>query len=191
MTRSGHERDNTSCRPQPEKLMNNSGTFTVLSTFEDAGTAQHAVDSLVKEGFLPQNMRIERSGPTPAGSAAPADRGSAAQHGIARIERLFDRLLGRTEHAHRARDYSHAVSTGRAVVLVDTSSEVAAERAATVMQQFGGYDLTERRASDTGDGESISGAGEQSLPDGTIVRWRAAQVVYRHQGAPVASLDGE
>jgi hypothetical protein len=178
-------------RPQREKLMNDSGTFTVLSTFEDASTAQHAVDSLVKEGFLPQNMRIERTGVTPAASPAPPDRGSAAQHGMARIERFFERLLGRTEHAHRARDYSHAVGTGRAVVLVDTTSEVAAERAATVMQQFGGYDLTERRATGTDHGASITGSGEQSLPDGTIVRWRAAHILYRQKGAPVASLDGE
>jgi hypothetical protein len=171
--------------------MNEHGTFTVLSTFEDAGTAQQAVDSLVKEGYLPQNMRIERSGGTPAASSAPAHRASAAPHGIARIERFFDRLLGRTDQAHSARDYTHAVGTGRAVVMVDTRSEVAAERAATVMQQFGGYDLSERRAMDSDGGSSVAQAGEQVLPDGTIVRWRAAQVVYRHQGAPVASLDGE
>lgn len=171
--------------------MNEHGTFTVLSTFEDARTAQQAVDSLAKEGFLPQNMRIERSGGAAAPSPAPAQRGSAAPHGIARIERFFDRLLGRTDQAHSARHYSHAVGAGRAVVMVDTSSEVAAERAATVMQQFGGYDLSERREMDSGDGNSVAGAGEQSMADGTIVRWRAAQVVYRHQGAPVASLDSD
>lgn len=174
--------------------MNEHGTFTVLSTFEDAGTAQQAVDSLVKEGFLPQNMRIEPAGGTPAATAASggsAQRAPAVPHGMARIERFFERLLGRTEQAHRARDYSHAVVSGRTVVMVDTTTEVTAERAATVMQQFGGYDLSERRAAGSEDGSSVSAAGEQSLPDGTIVRWRAAQVVYRSQGAPVASLDDE
>ena len=171
--------------------MNEHGTFTVLSTFEDASTAQQAVDSLAKEGFLPQNMRIERPGGAPAASVPPAQRASAAPHGMARIERFFDRLLGRTDQAHSARDYSHAVRSGRAVLMVDTSSEVAAERAATVMQQFGGYDLSERRPMGSEDDGSMAGAGEQALPDGTIVRWRAAQVVYRHQGAPVASLDNE
>lgn len=170
--------------------MNEHGTYTVLSTFEDAGAAQHAVDSLVKEGFPPQNMRIEPASHAPAASA-PAQRASATPHGMARVERFFDRLLGRTDQAHSARDYSHAVGTGRAVVMVDTTSEVAAERAATVMQQFGGYDLSERRAMGSDDGDSVAGAGEQSLTDGTIVRWSAAQVVYRHQGAPVASLDRE
>lgn len=168
--------------------MNDRGTFTVLSTFDDAGTARNAVDSLLKEGFLPENMRVE---PAAGAPAASAQRTPAPQHGMARIERFFERLLGRTEQAHRARDYSRAIGSGRAVVVVDTTSEVTAERAATVLQQFGGYDLGERRALGSEDGSSVSRAGEESLPDGTVVRWRAAQVVYRHQGTPVASLDDE
>ena len=171
--------------------MDDHGTFTVLSTFDDATTARNAVDSLVKEGFLPENMRVEPAGGMPAAPLASEQRSPAPQHGMARIERFFERLLGRTEHAHRARDYSRAVGSGRAVVIVDTTSEVTAERAATVLQQFGGYDLGERRAVGSGDGSSVASAGEESLPDGTVVRWRAAQVVFRHQGAPLASLDRE
>jgi hypothetical protein len=56
------------------------------------------------------------------------------------------------------------------VVVVDTTTEVSAERAATVMQDFGAYDLTERRSVDTGHGQSTSSVGEQAMPDGTVVR---------------------
>lgn len=172
--------------------MTRSGTFTVLSTFDDADTARRAVDALAGEGFLPQNMRIEPSEPVsqaagPATTSAPA----APRHGLARIERFFERLLGRTEQAHRAEDYSRAVGSGRSVVMVDTTSEVSAERAATVMQDFGAYDLTGRRAVDTDNVVSRSSIGEQSLPDGTLVSWRAAHVVYREHGEPVATLDRE
>lgn len=173
--------------------MSSNGTFTVLSTFDDADTAGRAVDALTKEGFLPQNIRIEPSALAPAAAAGPTanDRVPAPRHGSGRIERFFEKLLGRTEQAHRARDYSHAVGSGRSVVVVDTSSEVSAERAATVMQDFGAYDLTERRSVDTGEGLSTSSVGEQSMPDGTVVRWRAAHVVYRQHGEPLATLDGE
>lgn len=173
--------------------MSSNGTFTVLSTFDDAGTARRAVDALTKEGFLPQNIRIEPSGLAPAGAvASTANDGLATpRHGSGRIERFFERLLGRTEHAESARDYSHAVGSGRSVVVLDTSSEVSAERAATVMQDFGAYDLTERRSVDTDRGVSTSTVGEQSMPDGTVVRWRAAHVVYRQAGEPLATLDGD
>lgn len=173
--------------------MSNNGTFTVLSTFDDAGTARRAVDALTKEGFLPQNIRIEPSAPAATAAVASSTSGqlSGPRHGSGRIERFFERLLGRTEQAHRARDYSHAVGSGRSVVVLDTSSEVSAERAATVMQDFGAYDLTERRSVDTDAGVSTSSVGEQSMPDGTVVRWRAAHVVYRQHGEPLATLDAE
>lgn len=176
-----------------ESPMSSNGTFTVLSTFDDAATAQRAVDALTKEGFLPQNMRIEPSAlaPDAALASTAADRLSDPRHGSGRIERFFEKLLGRTEHADRARDYSHAVGSGRSVVVLDTSSEVSAERAATVMQDFGAYDLTERRSVDSDHGVSTSSVGEQSMPDGTVVRWRAAHVVYRQHGEPLATLDGD
>jgi hypothetical protein len=172
--------------------MSSNGTFTVLSTFDDAATARGAVDALTKEGFLPQNIRVEPSAAPPDAAIAStaSDRLAGPRHGSGRIERFFERLLGRTEQAHRARDYSHAVGSGRSVVVVDTTTEVSAERAATVMQDFGAYDLTERRSVDTDRGQSTSSVGEQAMPDGTVVRWRAAHVVYR-QGEPLATLDGD
>jgi hypothetical protein len=168
--------------------MSKNGTLTMLSTFDDASTARRAVDALTKEGFPPQNIRVE---PSPALSSSESDGAPAPRHGSGRIERFFERLLGRTEHALSARDYSHAVGSGRTVVIVDTTSEVSAERAATVMQDFGAYDLTERRAVDTDHGQSTASVGEQALPDGTVVRWRAAHVVYRQHGEPLATLDGD
>jgi hypothetical protein len=173
--------------------MSSNGTFTMLSTFDDASTARRAADALTKEGFPPQNIRVEPSVSAPAAalSTAESNGAPAPRHGSGRIERFFERLLGRTEHALSARDYSHAVGSGRTVVIVDTTSEVSAERAATVMQDFGAYDLTERRAVDTDHGQSTASVGEQALPDGTVVRWRAAHVVYRQHGEPLATLDGD
>lgn len=172
--------------------MTRSGTFTVLSTFDDAETARRAVDALAEEGFLPQNMRIEPSAPlSQAPEPAAVTATGAPRHGLARIERFFERLLGRTEQAHRAPDYSRAVGSGRSVVIVDTTSEVSAERAATVMQEFGAYDLTERRALDADHVASGASIGEQTLPDGTVVSWRAAHVVYREDGEPVGTLERE
>lgn len=172
--------------------MTHSGTYTVLSTFDDAATARRALDALAKEGFLAENMRVEPA--EPIAGDADASRSlttGAPRHGMARIERFFERLLGRGEHAQHVRDYSQAVRSGRSVVVVDTSSEVSAERAATVMQELGAGDVTQRGQ----DGEegtwSQERSGERELADGTVVRWRTAHVVYRPSGEPLTRLSAD
>jgi len=162
-------------------------TFTVLSTFEDRRSALRAADALKKEGFPAENIHVE---PVPeAQGDAIGERTVASaepelavgRRGMAGMERFFERLFGRGEHAHHTASYVDAVRGGRSVVAVDSGSETAVERAATVMQDHGAYDLTERRTR-TGDGQwSERTAGEQRLPDGTAVRWRAAHIVARER----------
>lgn len=165
--------------------MGNRCTFTVLSTFDDRDRAERAADALQQEGFPAQNIHVEAAAGAPAAAigertAASAEREAAVgRGGMAAMERFFERLFGGGEHARHKASYVDAVRGGRSVVAVDSVSETAAERAVTVMQEHGAYDLTERREVAGGGQWSETAAGEQRLPDGTAVRWRAAHVVAR------------
>jgi hypothetical protein len=177
---------------QPDNAMH-----TVLSAFDSRAEAERAVDSLLKEGYLRENIHVES--PDDAAStadsvdartaASPEREVAVSRHGLAAIERFFERLLGRGEHAHHARRYSEAVHRGGSVVAVDTTSPTTAERAATVMKELGAYDIEERSEQWQRDGwTGASASGGRTLPDGTQVRWRTAHIWHRGSEPPLSEL---
>ncbi len=174
--------------------------YTVLSAFDALDTAEGAVDLLVKEGFPRQNTHIEVNGKREGADGGIADRALASAEretavgplALSAMDRFFDQLLGRGEHAPHARTYSEAVRRGGAVVVVDTSSEVTAERAATVMHESGAYDIAERAEQWRRDGWSAVAAGEQQLPGGVgVLRWRTAHVIHRPAEPSLAEVLGQ
>ena len=174
--------------------------YTVLSAFDARDAAERAVELLVKEGFPRQNTHIEANGDQDraddriaSDALASAERETAVGPlAVSAMAHFFDRLLGRKEHAAHAHTYSEAVRRGGAVAVVDTSSEIAAERAATVMHENGAYDIAERAEQWRRDGWSaVASSGEQQLPDGAgVLRWRTAYVIHRPSEPPLSEVLG-
>jgi hypothetical protein len=103
------------------------------------------------------------------------------------IDRFFDRLLGR-DHQHQARTYAEAVKRGGSVVVIDTESETAADRAAAVMRELGACDIADRMEQWAQDGWSAVSNGEKHLPDGGLMRLRTAHVIHRPSQPPLSEL---
>lgn len=172
--------------------------YTVLSAFDARDAAQRATELLVEEGFPPENIHIEPAGGhaqsenarITAGMLASAERETAVGPGAATaLDHFFDRLLGRGEHAPHSEICAEAVRRGSAVVVVDTSSEVSAERAATVLQENGAYDIEERSEQWRRDGWSGVASGERQLAGGATLRWRTARVIQR-DSPPLSEVAG-
>lgn len=174
--------------------------YTVLSAFDAPVVAQHAVELLVKEGFPRENIHLQADGArqqledervTAAALASPEREIAVGTQAGSAVDRFFDRLLGRGEHAAHGRTYSEAVRRGGVVVVVDTSSEVAASRAATVMQESGAYDIAERSEQWRRDGWSgVASSGERQLASGATLRWRTAHVIHRPSQPPLREVIG-
>lgn len=173
--------------------------YTVLSAFDAREAAEHAVDLLVKEGFPRENIHIEAAPGHDTEDeeriasgvlASPEREIAVGAHAATAVDHFFDRLLGRGEHAAHTETFSEAVRRGSAVVVVDTSSEVSAERAATVMQESGACDIAERWEQWRRDGWSGVAAGEWQLAQGGSVRWRTAQVIQRGSQPPLSEILG-
>jgi hypothetical protein len=173
---------------------------TVLSAFDSRAEADRAVDNLLEEGYLRENIHVEPIDDDAATARQVEDRTAASperevavgRHGLSAMERFFERLLGRGEHAHHARKYSEAVHRGGTVVAVDTTSATTAERAATVMKEQGAYDITERSEQWRRDGWSGAAAsGDRTLPDGTQVSWRTAHIWQRESEPTLSELANE
>jgi hypothetical protein len=173
---------------------------TVLSAFDSRAEAERAVDSLLKEGYLRENIHVEPIEGDDASArsiekrtvASPEREVAVSRHGLSAMERFFERLFGRGEHGHHARTYSEAVHRGGTVVAVDTTSPTTAERAATVMKEMGAYDIEERSRQWQRDGWSgASASGDRTLPDGTQVQWRTAHIWHRDTEPPLSELARE
>ena len=171
---------------------------TVLSAFDALEDAERAVDLLLQEGFPPENTHIEVGGEeesiehriSRSALASPERETAVGPRVASTMDHLFDRLLGHGEHKAHAHTYSEAVRRGSAVVLVDTTSEVSAERAATVMEESGAYDIAERTEQWRKDGWSGAASGEQQLPGGGVLRWRTAHVIHRPSQPPLSEIVG-
>jgi hypothetical protein len=168
---------------------------TVLSAFDREEDANRAVEALLAEGYPRQNVHVQRGETDRRLDASVSERALASperevavgHHVMSALDHFFDRLLGR-EHEHHARTYAEAVRRGGTVVVVDSDSPTAAERAATVMQERGACDIVERTEQWRRDGWSAVTSGEQQLADGELVRWRTAHVVHRPSQPRVSEL---
>lgn len=168
---------------------------TVLSAFDRDEDASRAVAALLAEGYPRQNVHVERGGTDGGLDASVSERALASPErelavgprAMSALDHFFDRLLGR-EHQHHARTYAEAVRRGASVVVVDTESETAAERAVTVLRERGACDIAERMEQWRRDGWSAVSSGEQQLADGGLLRWRTAHVVHRPSQPRVSEL---
>lgn len=112
---------------------------TVIGAFDDRSTAQRAVDRLMDAGFDRKDVHLEYQGSGQT-TTTTQDRGGWS---------FFGSLFGTQErsdttYASHGQAYDEAVRRGSSVVVVDAHSESEADRAATLLNDLGAYDIDER-----------------------------------------------
>jgi uncharacterized protein (TIGR02271 family) len=120
---------------------------TLVAVFDNRSDAQSAMDELLASGFTRDNVNVS-SADLAAGASATTAAGTTTtapqEEGVgASIKNFFESLFGTDNDAHAIR-YSNAVTSGRHVLTLTTTSEPEVERAADVIERFGPIDIDER-----------------------------------------------
>jgi uncharacterized protein (TIGR02271 family) len=123
---------------------------TLVAVFDNRSDAQNAMDELLASGFTRDNVYVASTDLTGQGtsnlSSTTTDTtlGTTHEEGVgASIKHFFANLFGSDEDEHVTR-YSTAVTGGKHVLTLTTSSEPEVERAADVIERFGPIDIDER-----------------------------------------------
>ena len=126
---------------------------TVLATFDDAATAQRAMDVLIAEGFDRSNVHLQGA-PSAAGGEGTSMRGDVTDAGVTQqrssnqgamstVGNFFRNLFGSDDDDY-AGTYAEAVRRGSIVVAVDAQDDEQLDRARTVMEEMGSVDVDSR-----------------------------------------------
>jgi uncharacterized protein (TIGR02271 family) len=120
---------------------------TVISTFETREAALQAMNRLVDEGFDRNDIHLEDRETHASGATTRSDGtgGEHAHRGVMEsIGHFFASLFGEDNHEGHSGTYSEAVRRGSSVVVVDADDETEAQRARSLMEQLGAYDVDAR-----------------------------------------------
>ena len=109
---------------------------TVVATFDDKQMAQRAVSELTANGFSRESIHLQ----TPA---AMTSKGEAHGGFMAEVEHFFANLFG-SDSDDETGNYAEAVRRGSAVVAVDAPTDADLQKAKTVMQGLGSFDVDAR-----------------------------------------------
>ena len=123
---------------------------TVIGAFSDSNRAQEAMQELVEAGFPQHKVQVQSSSSSSNSSndfAADKSRADEENDGfMASVSHFFANLFGGDTHKNAAGNYSEAVKRGHAVVVVDVDDEAQANKAQTIMQDMGAFDIDEQAA---------------------------------------------
>lgn len=125
---------------------------TVLATFDDAATAQRAMEALIAEGFDRNNVHLQGASSVASGEGSSmrgdvTDAGVTEQHSsnqgaMSTVGNFFKNLFGSDNDD--AGTYAEAVRRGSIVVAVDAQDDEQLDRARTVMEEMGSVDVDSR-----------------------------------------------
>lgn len=126
-------------------------THTIVGLFENRSNAQAAMNQLVAEGFIKENIDISnRRFGDGAGTADYSETGTTKTgEGIGdRIANFFNSLFGDDETT--ARNYTNAASEAEAILTVQADSDERARLAQEIMDRNDAIDVNERSAQHAG-----------------------------------------
>ncbi|AEG91711.1 YsnF/AvaK domain-containing protein [Ramlibacter tataouinensis] len=126
----------------------NGSIHTVIGAFDDASSAQRAVERLVQAGFQRDDVHLQhQQGSELTGQQREVDapmkrRGFFAS--LFGMDDAEDRRVQQNPYAEHAYTYDEAVRRGSAVVVVDVQDEPQADQAAALLHELGAVDVDER-----------------------------------------------
>lgn len=115
-------------------------THTVVGLFDNKSEAQSAMQELVQQGFIKENIDVSnRRLSETSGSAAGHNENNAAGSSITNF---FNSLFGDDETT--ARNYTSAAGDAEAILTVQVDSAERAEQAREILDRNGAFDVDER-----------------------------------------------
>jgi uncharacterized protein (TIGR02271 family) len=119
---------------------------TVISTFETRAAALQAMNRLVDEGFDRNDIHIEDCETHASRLGTHSDGTDGTREHRSAIGRFFATLFGDDNDNNReySGTYAEAASRGSSIVVVDADDETEAQRARSLMEQLGAYDVDAR-----------------------------------------------
>jgi hypothetical protein len=173
---------------------------TLISVFQDRRAAQRAVDSLLDEGFEPDDVHLQEgahpaniavaSSPagTPTTSRTEPDRGV-----LSSIGHFFVSLFDQDPSSAYPDRYSEAIRRGHPVVVIDARNEEEVDRACAILREHGAADidqlLLEWRNIEAGTASStgvVMGTGQQM--QAAPAERRGVHLVQRDAGRPLRDM---
>ncbi|NIA52061.1 YsnF/AvaK domain-containing protein [Massilia sp. TW-1] len=142
---------------------------TLVAVFDNRSDAQSAMDELLASGFTRDNVNVSSADLAAGSSATTAatTTATAQEEGVgASIKNFFESLFG-TDHDQHAIRYSNAVTSGRHVLTLTTTSEPEVERAADVIERFGPIDIDERHDL-AGNAATLGASAYQGAPSASL-----------------------
>lgn len=119
---------------------------TVLSAFNDIGTARRAIDRLAQAGFDRADMHLQHRDVHVDGNMSREtwdgmEREIAMDRSVLEsVGHFFVSLFGKDHPSRHAQSYSEVIARGECVVVVDADDEAQAHRAAEMLDEWGGRD---------------------------------------------------
>jgi uncharacterized protein (TIGR02271 family) len=116
---------------------------TVVGLFDDRSEAQAAMQELMREGFIEENIDLSNRGTASGTDMSGTDTDTDTGTGVGdRIANFFNSLFGDDETA--ARNYTYAANDAEAILTVHADSPDRAELARDIMDRNGAIDVDER-----------------------------------------------
>ena len=138
-------------------------THTVVGLFDDRAQAQAAMNELIAQGFVKENIDISNRSFTGGGTDDDSeyaitghDAGTSSGEGIGdRISNFFSSLFSDDEET--ARSYTNAAGDADAILTVQVDSQERAETAQEIFDRHGAFDVDERGSSNYAGAENLRG----------------------------------
>ena len=170
---------------------------TLISVFEDRRAAQRAEDSLLDEGFEPDDVHLVKGGAAANAAVAvalagtPATGSTQTDQGVpSTIAVFFVSLFGQDPPSDYPDRYLEAIRRGHPVLLVEVRDESEVDLACTILREHGAADIDELIS----EWQTV----EASIAAGTsvVMGWmqaapaerRGVHVVQRYTGRPLRDM---
>lgn len=142
-------------------------THTVVGLFDNRSEAQAAMQELVREGFIKENIDISNRtvNDSPDFSNDTVSTGSGSSGGVGGF---FSSLFGNDETT--ANNYTNAANDADAILSVQADSDERARRAAEILDRNGAIDVDERSAQYSGQNYSQGTSNQQNFSGTTGTR---------------------
>lgn len=137
-------------------------THTVVGLFDNRNEAQAAMQDLIQEGFIRENIDVSNRSVTDSTdfSADTTSTGSGSGGGISGF---FNSLFGGDETT--ANTYTNVANDADAILSVQVDSDERARRAAEILDRNGAIDVDERGAQYSGQNYNQSNYSQQNFSE--------------------------
>jgi uncharacterized protein (TIGR02271 family) len=135
-------------------------THTVIGLFDNRNEAQAAMQDLIQEGFIKENIDVSNRSVTDSTdfSADTVSTGSGSGGGVSGF---FNSLFGEDETT--ANTYTNVANDADAIISVQVDSDERARRAAEILDRNGAIDVDERGAQYSGQNYSQGTSSQQNF----------------------------